>query len=110
MRMLVHSIFFFFFLAVAIGWTLLINSAKVPSLIVSFEYPTIGRWWQREKIDWQEPCKFDCWLELDEFYFLLSLVNFHKLLASSQKIKILNPHWAYFHFPGAILCKNRKNS
>jgi len=39
---------------------------------------------QREKIDWQEHRKFD---RADDFYFLLSLANFHKTLASGQGIK-----------------------
>jgi len=47
----------------------------------------LGWCWEREKIDWQEPGKFDCRLVGMIFYFLLSLDNFHKTLASGQKIK-----------------------
>jgi len=47
----------------------------------------LGWCWQREKIDWQEARKFDCQLVRTIFSFLLSLVNFHKSLASGQKIK-----------------------
>jgi len=42
----------------------------------------------------------------DNFYFLLSLVNFHKILASGQKIKFLIPHLTYFHCPDATLAGN----
>jgi len=35
-----------------------------------------------------------------DFYFLLSLVNFHKTL-SGQKNQILIPDWTYFHCSGA---------
>jgi len=44
---------------------------------------TVGWCWQREKIGWQEPSKFD----VADFYFSLSLVIFHKTLASGEKIK-----------------------
>jgi len=47
----------------------------------------LGWCWQREKSDWQEGGKFDCQLGQTIFIFLLSLVNFHKTLASGQKIK-----------------------
>jgi len=46
----------------------------------------VGWCQQREKIDWQEAGKFDCWLVQMIFIFLLSLDNFHKTLVSSQKI------------------------
>jgi len=42
----------------------------------------VGWCQQREKIDWQEPRKFDCWLVRTIFYFLLSSGNFPKLLVS----------------------------
>jgi len=35
-------------------------------------------------------------------FFLLCLVNFHKILASGQKIKFF-PDWTYFHWPDATL-------
>jgi len=40
----------------------------------------VGWCQQREKIDWQEPHKFDCRLGQTIFIFLLSLVNFLKSL------------------------------
>jgi len=77
--------------------------------------------WEREKIDWQEPRKFDCllvpgegendWQEARKFdcrlvrtifIFLLSLVNFHDT-GEWPENQILIPDWTYFHCPGATL-------
>jgi len=53
----------------------------------------VGSWlgWcrQREKIDWQEPRKFDCRLVRTIFIFMTR--------------HILIPDWTYFHCPGATL-------
>jgi len=49
----------------------------------------LGWCWEREKIDWQEPCKFDCWLVQMIFIFLLSLINFHKTLASGKIVELM---------------------
>jgi len=45
-----------------------------------FDY-YVGWCRQREKMDWQEARKFDCWLVRTIFIFLLYLVNFHKTVA-----------------------------
>jgi len=52
-------------------------------------YLTAKKGWcsEREKIDLQEPCKFDFQLVWRIFIFLLCLTNFHKPLASGHKIK-----------------------
>jgi len=50
------------------------------------------------------------------FYFLLSLLNFHKIsplvprqfsqvVGEWPENQILIPNWTYFHCPGATLCK-----
>jgi len=46
------------------------------------------------------------WVEADDFYFLFSLVNFHKSLEN----QILIPDWTYFHCPGAALVFNGTSS
>jgi len=46
---------------------------------------------QREKIDWQEPSKFDCWLVRTIFIF----VNFYKKLYLKIGIRVRLPScWA----------------
>jgi len=39
----------------------------------------------------------------DDFYFLLSLVNFHEDIGEWPENQILIPDWPYFHCPGASL-------
>jgi len=39
----------------------------------------------------------------DDFYFLLSLVNFHKTFGEWPGNQILIPDWTYFNCPGATL-------
>jgi len=43
---------------------------------------------QREKIDWQEPRKFDC-----------RLVVLHQVVGEWLENQILIPDWTYFHCP-----------
>jgi len=60
---------------------------------------------EREKIDWQEPLKFGA----DNFYFLLSLVNFHQTVASGPENQILISDWTYFHRSSATLMDYSKS-
>jgi len=39
----------------------------------------------------------------DNFYFLLSLVNFHEDIGEWPENQILIPDWTYFHCPAATL-------
>jgi len=44
----------------------------------------LGWWWQREKIDWQEACKFDCWLVWMIFIFCCPLSIFTRQLKAGE--------------------------
>jgi len=39
----------------------------------------------------------------DDFYFLLSLANFHQALDEWPENQILIPDWTYLHCPGTTL-------
>jgi len=56
------------------------DSVGCPCAVSRSVRETSGRCRGREKIDWREPRKFDCWLERTIFIFLF-LANFHKSLA-----------------------------
>jgi len=59
---------------------------------------------QREKIDWQEPRKFDCRLVRTIFIFLWPSAIF----TTQPENQILIPDWTYFHCPGATLVKDTR--
>jgi len=65
-----------------------------------------------EKNDWQEPCKFDCWLGLKIFIFCCCLVphQFSQDIGEWRENQFLIPDWTYFHCPGATLTKTSQNA
>jgi len=62
---------------------------QIKNILPKYFYIRAGRCRARVKFDWQEARKFDCRLVRT---ILLSLVNFHKTLASGQcLVRICNP-------------------
>jgi len=57
---------------------------------------------QREKIDWQEAHKFDCWLEGTIFIFCCPS-SISQDIGEWPQNQILIPDWTYFHCPGTTL-------
>jgi len=65
-------------------------------------------WFQlREKIDWQEPRKFDCQLVRTIFIFVVRR-QISKDVGEWPENQILIPDWTYFHCPGTTLTRDNK--
>jgi len=69
----------------------------------------VGWFWQREKIDRQETCKFDCQLVQTIFIFVVPY-QFSQDICKWPENQILISDWTYFHCPGATLSKEGKKS
>jgi len=63
--------------------------------------PTRVEGWcqQREKIDWQEPLKFNCQLVRSIFIFFVIPRQFSQHIDEWLENQILIPDWTYFHCP-----------
>jgi len=64
--------------------------------------PAHGWCREREKIDWQEPRKFDCRLVRTIFIFVV-LRQFSQVVGKWPENQILIPDWTYFYCPDATL-------
>jgi len=62
-------------------------------------YLPLGWCWKREKIDWQEACKFDCRLVQMIFIFCCPSQE----IGEWPQNQILIPDWTHFHCLGATL-------
>jgi len=80
---------------------LLASFCKHVFMINNLWCPCRGWCWQREKIDWQEARKFDCWCGL--FLFFVVPCQFSQDIGKWPQNQILIPDWTYFHCPGATL-------
>jgi len=68
---------------------------------------------EREKIDWQEPRKFDCWMVRTIFIFCCP-PSFSQVVGEWPENQILISDWFYFHCPGVTLvsaiCNGKKEN
>jgi len=62
----------------------------------------VGWCWEREKIGWQEPCKFDCQLVQTIFIFCCPL-SISPVVGKWLENQILIPDWTYFYCLGTTL-------
>jgi len=98
----VHSALDIYSFFVGLGHLFTLNENKVTSFHDVFMGPRLGWCQEREKIDWQEPGKFDCWLVWMIFIFCCPSSIFTSP-GEWPENQILIPDWTYFHCLGATL-------
>jgi len=93
-------------------WGLVINLKRLNAMLED-STKALASWpqWDGEVGSCQEREKFDrnplnlMFVGADNFYFLLSLINFHKTFGKWSENQILIPDWTYFHCPGSMLAR-----